>query len=260
MNKRNIFLSSAAALALLTPVQSFAQYNPMQAQSMQAAQQVMNAIATANAAAAVQGDSMTQQITATPTSSAPGPKKPGIVRIGIALPQAVQSASSPLNAREELRNEWMQVFTGPTLEPVKINAGLPEQAIAEAKLANCDYVIFSTLTQKNDNSGVKKLSLLRAASSMAPMAGMASGMAGMVATTAAQSAMTSSMSIGSLVKAKQEVTLQYKMVSADAAQAVAENTSSAKAAQDGQDVITPLVMQAAKAMFAKIQVPSVPAR
>lgn len=260
MNKRNALLISAAALALITPAQTFAQYSPSAVQAMQASQQVqvMNALAAANSLAA-QGIATAQPVTTAQPATTPapvlGPKKPGVVRIGIMLPQAAQPTSSPLNARDELRNEWMQLFTGPNLEAVKINAGLPEQGLAEAKASDCEYVVFSTLTQKTDNSGMKKLGLLRAASSMMPMAGMASGMAGMVATTAAQTAMTTSADMGSLVKAKQEISLQYKMVSINTLQPVIENTSSAKATQDGQDIITPMVTQAARAMFSKIQLP-----
>jgi hypothetical protein len=257
LNKRNALLSGAVALALMTPAQTFAQYSPSAVQAMQASQQVMNALAAANAFATAQGTATAQP--ATVPAPVIGPKKPGAVRIGIILPQAVQPTSSALNARDELRNEWMQLFTGPNLEPVKINAGLPEQGLAEAKALNCDYVVFSTLTQKTDNSGMKKLGLLRAASSMMPMAGMASGMAGMVATTAAQTAMTTSVDMGSLVKAKQEISLQYKLVSVNTLQPVMESTSSAKATQDGQDIITPLVTQAARAMFSKIQLPPTPA-
>jgi hypothetical protein len=261
MNKRNALLSGAAALALITPTQTFAQYNPPAVQAMQASQQVLNAVAAANALAA-QGAVAAQPASAVQPGLAPavtlGPKNPGTVRIGIIAPQAAQPAWSQVNAREELRNEWMQLFTGPNLEPVKINAGLPEQGLAEAKALECDYVVFSTLTQKTDNSGMKKLGFLRAASSMAPMAGMASSMAGMAAATAAQTAMSASADMGSLVKAKQEINLQYRMVSVSTLQPLIENTSSAKSTQDGQDIITPLVTQAARAMFAKIQLPPAP--
>lgn len=262
MNKRNILLSSAAALALIIPDHSVAQYNLSAALATQASQQVMNTLAAANALAAAQGNAGAQPVTSQQTTAVTpvlGPKKAGTVRIGIILPQAAQGASSPSNAREELRNEWMQLFTGPNLEPVKINAGLPEQGLVEAKSLDCDYVVFSTLTQKTDNSGMKKFGLLRAASSMVPMAGMASSMAGIAAATVAQTAMTTSIGMGSFVKAKQEVGLQYRMVSVNTLQSLLESSSSVKATQDGQDVITPMATQAAKAMYSKIQFPPTPA-
>ena len=257
MNKRNILLNSAAALALITPTQSFAQYNPPAVRAMQTSQQAISALAIANALAAAQGNAGAQPASA--ATPALGPKKPGTVRIGIILPQTTQGVLGQSNAREELRNEWIQLFTGPNLEPVKINAGLPEQGLAEAKTSDCDYVVFSTLAQKTDNSAMKKFGLLRAASSMMPMAGMASGMAGMAAATVAQTAMTTSMGMGSFVKAKQEIGLQYKMVSVNTLQPLIESSSSAKATQDGQDVITPMLTQAAKAMYSKIQLPPTPA-
>lgn len=262
MNKRNILLSGAAALAFITPDHSFAQYNPSAVLATQASQQVMNTLAAVNALTSAQGNAGAQPVTAQPaTAAAPvlSPKKAGTVRIGIILPQAAQGVLSPSNAREELRNEWMQLFTGPNLEPVKINAGLPEQGLAEAKSLDCDYIVFSTLTQKTDNSGMKKFGLLRAASSMVPMAGMTSGMAGIAAVTVAQTAMTTSMDMGSFVKAKQEVGLQYRMVSVNTLQPLLESSSYVKATQDGQDVITPMVTQAAKTIYSKIQFPPTPA-
>ncbi|MBV8706994.1 MAG: hypothetical protein JO028_07380, partial [Acidobacteriaceae bacterium] len=84
-------------------------------------------------------------------------------------------------------------------------------------------------------------------------------MAGMAAATVAQTAMTTSMDMGSFVKAKQEIGLQYKIVSVNTLQSLVESSSSVKATQDGQDVITPMVTQAAKTMYSKIQLPPTPA-
>lgn len=266
MTKNTALLSAAAAVILMNPCRTVAQFNPAALQAVQAAQQAANAVAVANALAAAQaaGAAAGQMnvnpqasglplMAGVPTASAtPGPKKAGTVRIGIALPQS-QASSAQFNAREELRNEWIQLLTGPNVEPVRIMAGLPQQAVAEAKLTECDYIVFSTLSQKTDNNGMKKMSLFHAASSMIPMAGMASGMAGMVATTAAQTAMASAGEMGSMVKAKQEVSLQYSLVAVENGQSVVQSTASAKAAQDGQDVITPLVTQAAGAMISKVQ-------
>jgi hypothetical protein len=60
----------------------------------------MNALATANAFATAQGTATAQP--ATVPAPVIGPKKPGAVRIGIILPQAVQPTSSALNASKEL--------------------------------------------------------------------------------------------------------------------------------------------------------------
>ncbi len=57
-----------------------------------------------------------------------------------------------------------------------------------------------------------------------------------------------------LIKTKSQMSLEYKLVQAGGAASVAANTLKAKAAQRGQDIITPLVMQAATEIYNRISV------
>jgi len=112
-----------------------------------------------------------------------GPKKPGVVRIGIFKPQYELGGSGGPTAGESLRTVEEQYLIGPKTEIVRISALLPVQATAEAKEKGCDYVLVTSLTQKKSSGGFGALRTLSAAT---PMAAMIPG-AGMAAMAASQS-------------------------------------------------------------------------
>jgi uncharacterized protein YcfJ len=55
--------------------------------------------------------------------------------------------------------------------------------------------------------------------------------------------------ISGSIKAKDELTLEYKLEATDAAKSGVANTAKAKAKSDGEDVFTPLVEKAAQAIM-----------
>ena len=99
------------------------------------------------------------------TAAVPGPKKPGTVRIGLLLPKNGLSAGGNMQDGEPVREAEGQLLTGPTLESVKLQAILPELAMAEAKQLNCDYLLSTTLNQQKPESSGRfgKLMNMRAA-------------------------------------------------------------------------------------------------
>ncbi len=196
-------------------------------------------------------------------AQAPGPdgtpaKKPGTVRIGIAMPKAQlgQGAQGP-SVGEPVRGIIASFLAGPGLETVPLNALLPSQADAEAKEKQCDYVVFSSLTQKKSGGG--GFGLLRGATTMGsyvPMMSSAHGAAGNVAaasmaTSAAVNAQQAA-SVSSAIKSKSEVTLDFALHTPGSPAPLVSNSLKAKAKMDGEDVVTPLVEQAATAMVAEI--------
>ena len=178
-----------------------------------------------------------------------GPKKDGVIRIGVVAPQSnMGPASGQADIAEGLRAEWTKLLIGPTLEAVRLTASLPGQAEAEAKVKQCDYVLYSSVAQKLPEQNGSRKGILRGASTLAnslPMLGMARGLGGAVATTVASSAISGAVDVASTVKAKASVTLEYSVMKIEGGDPVARQTASATATQDGEDVITPLVRQAA---------------
>lgn len=192
----------------------------------------------------------------TPGAQTPQAKNPGTVRIGVAAPQAqlAQGQGNGATLAEPIRAQMIKYLSGPAVEVVPITAMIPFQIDAEAKQKQCDFILYSTVEQKKNNASSKR-GLLRGASSMAnmaPMMGAARGTGGMVAATAAQSAVAGVAEAASVVKAKDEWSFGYKLVQTETQTPVLTNTASAKAAADGEDVITPMLLHAAQTIVTQV--------
>ncbi|HVF26612.1 MAG TPA: hypothetical protein VM943_00130, partial [Pyrinomonadaceae bacterium] len=183
-------------------------------------------------------------------TAANAPKKAGVVRIGIVTPKAQMTSGDSAQAAEAVRNTFASFLNGPTIEVVSLTARLPSQALEEARLGQCDYVLYTSLTQKKGGGG--------------GLFGRALGSVGGVAVghipvntrgeAAARSVAVSSIhttaNIASSIKAKDELSLEYKLESTEGARPGVANTAKGKAKSDGEDVLTPLVERAAEAVVA----------
>lgn len=181
------------------------------------------------------------------------PRKPKLTRIGIALPKAdFGPGSQGDSAGEALRSLESQYLKGPKIEVVMLTSLLGSQVEAEAKEKECDYVVFSAVSQKK-NGGMGFLKGASTLMSVMPMAAVARGAAGALAATATASAAASAASsMSSQVKAKNDLTFEYHMFAPGNATPVLENKATAKAKADGEDVITPLVVAAATSIVDKV--------
>jgi hypothetical protein len=190
---------------------------------------------------------------APPAPAATGDKKPGIVRIGITMPKAQlgQGQQGP-SAGEPLRVMLTQYLAGPAVETIAIVALLPDQMEAEAKSRQCDFLVYSSLTQKKPTGGMGFLKNASSLSNMIPMVGMVNSVGAIAASSAAATAAQAA-TLSSGVKAKSDVVLEYHMTAVDnPATPVLNTTLDAKATADGEDVITPLVEKEATAIMAEV--------
>jgi len=190
-------------------------------------------------------------------AAALSPKRPGVVRLGVLTPQAQMgepdSASS--SVAESIRILIIQSLTGPTVEVTPIAAVSPTEIEVEAKQKSCDYVLYSSITQKR-SGGMGLLNKAMPVANFLPPVAMAKGASAlgsaMAAAASAQAAQTAAMTAASTVKAKNEVAFDYKLMAASSATPVLANTAKAKAKADGDDVISPLIQQAAASIVAEV--------
>jgi len=203
------------------------------------------------------------------TAAAPGPKKANTVRVGVAPSQAQMGQGS--NAQGDygtpIRNSIVLLMSGPAVEIVPLDAHLAMQLQAEAREKQCDYVLFSNVTVKHGGGGGgfgKFMKMAGPAAAVLPMAGVGAGVggamagqaAGIAAMAAAQSAQE--MAINQLagfngqIKSKDDVTVGYRLTATGQDKARLENTLKAKASTDGEDVLTPLILQAAEAILTEV--------
>ena len=185
------------------------------------------------------------------------------VRVGIVTPKAqLEQGNAGQDVADPVRVLIMSYMAGPALELVPLQARIPAQIDAEARAAGVTHLLYTSVVQKKGRGGMGGFM-----NKVGPMAGMLPGVGALggaagsmaasvatqaIATAAAQAAQQSAMDSlmqaqSGSVKAKDEITLQYQLVTVGGAKPPLEATLSAKAKQDGEDLLSQLVEQLATA-------------
>jgi hypothetical protein len=192
-----------------------------------------------------------------------GPKAQGKIRIGVAPPDAQvgQGNNTGGDYSTPIRNAEIALMNGPAIEIAPLDAHIAMQLQAEAQQKQCDYILFSAVTVKHSSGGFGKFAKFGGmAASMTPL-GMAGGMRSAVAAQAAgmaasqvaqQQAMNQLAGFNGQIKSKDDVSVQYQLVPIGQTAPVTQNTLQGKAKSDGEDVLTPLLTQAATDVLTKV--------
>jgi hypothetical protein len=183
------------------------------------------------------------------------------VRIGIVLPKAqLGQGNAGQDVAAPVRQLIMSYMAGPVLELVPLEARIPAQIEAEARAQNCTHVLYTSVEQKKGGRGLGGImNKVGPAAAMLPGVGALGGASGAIMAGAATQAITMAaaqsmqqQAMDSLmqaqagsVKAKDEVSLQYQFVTIGGAKPALEDTLTAKAKDDGEDLLSPLVEQLA---------------
>ena len=154
-----------------------------------------------------------------------------MIRIGLILPSVKISAGNEAQTAEALRSNFARHLNSPGVEVVTLSARAQSQAMEEARTSQCDYILSASMTVKKGGGG----SMFGRA--IGNIAGAAAG----------------HVPGGSSIKAKDEVSLEYKLDHVETAKTSLSNNDKAKASTDGEDVISPLVQKAAGAIVATIR-------
>ena len=202
-----------------------------------------------------------------------GPKKAGHIRIGIAPPDAQvgQGNNTGGDYSTPIRNAEVTLMSGPAFEIAPLDSHIPVQLQAEAQQKQCDYVMYSSVVVKHAQASSfgKFAKFGGMAASMTPMGMMAHGMAGAAAAQAAgmaasqmaqQQAMNQLANFNGQIKSKDDVTVQYQLVAAGQTTPVLQNALQGKAKSDGEDVLTPLLTQAATSVLTQVSPPQAQAQ
>jgi hypothetical protein len=182
----------------------------------------------------------------------------------IALPKAQlgQGNNAAVDVSEPVRTTLGQYMAGPSVQLVRLDARIPIQIDAEAAEKNCGYVLQTTVVQKKKGGSIFK-KLAPFASALPMLGGAGGGMNGMMATQVASSAISAGAQASAQedyaaamsgaqqtnVKAGDTVTVEYTLAKVGAADAPKKVALQAKATQDGEDVIGPMLEQVATAVL-----------
>ncbi len=180
-----------------------------------------------------------------------GAKKAGVVRVGLANVKT-GSVGEGLNAAElagAVGNTLSEYLKSPNVELVRLEAKLSSAIDAEAKQKECDYVVYALVSHKKGGGGFGMFkSIAPVLGNVVPVAGMTGNVAGQVAGQVASTAIYTAASATGNVKSKDELTLDIKVNSNGGGAALAKQYKQ-KAKGDGDDIITPLIEQAAQAIL-----------
>ena len=165
-----------------------------------------------------------------------------------------------------IRNAEVALMSGPAIEIAALDSHIAIQLQAEAQQKQCDYVLFSSVAVKHSSGGGfgKFAKFGGVAASLTPMGGMARGMGGAAAATAAsaaasaaaqaaqQQAVSQLAGFNGQIKSKDDVTVQYQLVATGQTAPLAQDSLKGKAKSDGEDVLTPLLQQAANTVLTQV--------
>ncbi len=218
-----------------------------------------------NGASGMQAPPLGAQV---PLPQALGPKAPGKIRIGIAPAQAQmgQGNNAQADYSTPVRNAIIFMMNGPAVEIAALDAQLPIQLQAEAQQKQCDYILVSAVTVKHTSSGNfgKFMKAGSMAANLTPLGMMAHSMGavnGMMATqtvmqtaamTTQQQAMSQLSGFNGQIKSKDEVTVDYQLLPTGGTQPKLQNSLKGKSKSDGEDVLTPLIQQAANSILTEV--------
>lgn len=182
-----------------------------------------------------------------------GAKKPGVIRLGLAAVKtgSVGEGLSATDLAAAVQNTLTEYLKSPDVELIQLEAKLPSQAEAEARQKECDYVIYANVSHKKGGGGGfggmfgKVLAPAIGQTGIGHTGSVAGNAAGQVATSAIVNAGTMSAN----VKQKDELTLDIKVQSPGGAAPAAARQYKAKAKSAGEDIITPVIEQAAQLVF-----------
>jgi hypothetical protein len=173
--------------------------------------------------------------------------------VAIVMPSATGVDGDATAFSTSLRDLLASYLTGPSLRAISLDARLPSQAIEEARQKQCAYVLLTTITRKRDDGTGWGRALGQAAGSAAyygiPYGGGAAAAAARGAAVAGAHAVST---MASTTRAKDEVTLSYRVGTVDAVMRTAPKAEKAKARSDGEDLLTPLVEKAAESVAAVV--------
>jgi hypothetical protein len=195
------------------------------------------------------------------------------LKVGVALPRAQlgQGNGEAADVAEPVRQALLAYLKGPAIEVVALEARIPLQINAEAKEKACDFVLYTDVTQTKKSSGFGMLKKLAPMAAAVPMLGGGMGNMGgqMAATMAAQTMMSASMQSAqedamanamaaingaqkNNVKAGDTLTFEYKLVKPDEETPAKADKLAAKAKENGQDVLSPLIESVATAVVGTV--------
>lgn len=178
----------------------------------------------------------------------------GSLRICLAFPAVEFAVGDAAQAAEAVRTTFSAYLTGPSIEPISIMARTATQATQEALQHGCGHVLHTTVVVKRGGRSVLGRAARTLATPAATHVAVGTSIGGASRATAIAGVYAAA-ELASSFRAKDEVTLEYRLVPSSGGPAVDEGRSKARARSDGEDLLTPLIAAAAEAVAGRLARP-----
>lgn len=167
--------------------------------------------------------------------------------IGVVLANVQGVEGSATDVGRAVREVFASYLTGPAIRVELLEARLAGQAAEEAKQKNCAHLLTTTLTRKRGGGfGVGKILGRTGTSAAWGISG--GGVAGALTRGAIAAGAEAVTEMASSTKAKDEMRLEYRLVSIGEPKPLLQKEEKLKASVDGEDLVTPMVQKAAEAI------------
>jgi hypothetical protein len=189
--------------------------------------------------------------------AAPGEQSSQSRCIAIVSPQIDGTPGSVVDASNGVRDLLVSYLQGPSTKTVVLEARLAIQAAEEAKQKGCEPLLITSLHRKAGSGRTFMKAMGRAAGTASwnlPYRGSAASAVARAGTSAGLQTVSS---LAQSTKARDEVSLEYRLVSADGKVQFGPKTERRPAKADGEDLLTPIVAHVAETIVT--QNPKLPA-
>ena len=180
-----------------------------------------------------------------------GAKKEGVLRLGLAevKTNAVGEGVNANDLAAAVRNTLGEYLKGTNVEIIALETKLPSAIMNEAKNKECDFVVFTNVSHKKGGNGFGAFSKIIAPAVGAAGIGHTGSTAGNIAGQIATQTVVSAGNVAGSVKAKDELAIEIKLQKVSVNTVVLAKQYKTKAKSDGEDIISPLIEQAAEAII-----------
>lgn len=183
-----------------------------------------------------------------------GEKRAGVIRIGLATVRVTATGEQidPDDLAVAIRNTFVEYLKTPDVEVVLLEANVPAAAALEAEKFECDAILFGQAGHKKGGGGFGGVFGKVIAPSVASAGlGQTGSAAGSIAGQAATVAIVNAGVLAANVKAKDEISIELRLVRADGTSVLTKQYKR-KAKSNGEDLITPIVEEAAGAVVSAL--------
>lgn len=167
--------------------------------------------------------------------------------VALMVPSVQGVTGSAEDAATGLRDLISKYLSGPSLRVVALDSRLPTQAAAEAREKNCEPILVMSLTRKSGGGKLTR-ALGQAAGGSSFYIPGGGTVGSVVVSTAAQAGLRTAAALASSTRAKDTMTVDYRLQSATGDIRFGPRTETQKASVDGEDLLTPVVARVAEAI------------